>query len=402
MNMHTLAVLGLAGLGSGDGNTPRTEDPNQGLISINLAEDVTMKVFGRLFYDWGWFSGDEATFFTDSTGTTPELEDATEFRAARIGVEGTLYEKVGYKAEFDFAGDDDVELKDVYMGVKDTPAGEFRAGHFKEPFSLDQLTSARFITFMERSLADTFTPARNSGFAVMDHNASKTVTWAAGLFRTTEDSFDSLGFGDSEYSYTGRVTGTPLYGGEGAEVLHLGGSASFRMDDEVRFRSRPEAHLLNRPADTGAIEADDTLLAGLEAAWVGGPLSAQAEYQIADVSASGAAQDGDFAGWYGFVSYFLTGEHRNYKTSSGSFDRVAPAENFGAGSGAVELAVRYSMLDLNDGAAYTDEMSDTTVGINWYLNPNSRVMLDYVHSEFESGAVDDSADLLMMRFQVDW
>ena len=47
-------------------------------------------------------------------------------------------------------------------------------------------------------------------------------------------------------------------------------------------------------------------------------------------------------------------------------------------------------------------MTDTTLGVNWYLNPNTRVMFNYVHSEFEDGAVDDSADMFMMRFQVDW
>lgn len=411
MHMNALGALVLSGLGSG-GETQPAEEPEPSLLKIQLSEDVTVKVFGRVFFDIGWFSGDEATFNTDTSGATPELEDGTEFRTARLGAEGTLFEKVGYKAEFDLAGGRDaanssgssvngsvVDLKDVYMYLKDVLGGEVRAGHYKEPFGLEQLTSSRFITFMERSVMSAFAPDRNSGISYLGHNGSKTMTWSAGAFRTTEDSgFD---VGDSEYSYTGRVTGTPWYRDDGTSLLHLGGAVTYRMDDEVRFRSRPEANLVNRVADTGAIAADDTAILGLESALVLGPFSAQAEYNLASVSASGGGSDGDFSGFYAFLSVFLTGEHRNYKTSSATFDRVKPDENLGSGPGAIELAARFSMLDLDDGPI-SDELMDATIGVNWYLNPNSRIMLNVVHAEFEDGTVDDSMDALMMRFQVDW
>lgn len=406
MNAHwftasTLALAGLAGTG-GDEKLPAAasgEESGSGLISLKLADEVTMKVFGRLFIDWGWFDGDEATYNNDTTGATPSLEAGTEFRAARLGVEGTLYEKTGYKVEFDFANGT-TEAKDVFVTMKDTPAGELRIGHFKEPFSLEQLTSARFISFVERSVADAFAPGRNSGFQLSDTNGSQSMTWAAGLFKTTDD--QAKGFGDSEMSATARVTGTAWNEAEGTDVLHFGGSVSYRKDNETRFRSRPEVKLgLNRPADTGALAADDTTLLGLESAWIKGRFSAQAEYQLASVSASSGGTDGDFAGYYAFVSWFLTGEHRNYKKSTGTFDRLKPAENFGTGRGAVELLARYSSLDLDDGPA-TGEMNDVTLGANWYLNPNSRVMLNLVHSEYEESGVDDELDALVVRFQVDW
>ena len=395
---HALSALLLAGTGTGGESDP-TEESGSGLIEIKLADEVTVKVFGRVFIDSGWFSGDSPTYFTDSTGTTPELDDGTEFRTARIGVEGTLYEKVGYKAEFDLAGGNgDVDLKDVYMYLKDVLGGEMRGGHFKEPFGLEQLTSSRFITFMERSVMQAFAPDRNTGVQYSDYNASKTMTWAAGVFRTTDDFGTDTG--DGEYGYTARLTGTPLYEEEGNDVFHLGAAATFRTDDEVRYRSRPEANLVNRVADTGVIAADDTLVLGGEAAWVGGPFSAQAEYNLASVSAT-SGSDGDFSGYYAFLSWFVTGDKRTYKNTTGTFDRVKPLENFGAGTGAIEVALRYSMLDLDDGPS-TGELNDVTAGVNWYLNPNSRLMFNAVHSEFEDGPVDDSMDALMMRFQFDW
>lgn len=360
-------------------------------LSAILADEVTVKVGGRVFDDWGWFDGDDS--FT--------TEDGTEFRAARVFIEGLIYDTVSYKAEYDFTGAPD--FKDVYVALKDTFVGEVRVGHFKEPFSLEELTSSRFITFMERGLPSAFVPARSKGFQVQDHNAAKTMTWALGIFRNTSDGDLGLDTGDGEYAVTARVTGSLWNENEGASLLHLGVAASSRDDDDgmARFRSRPEAHLVNQVADTGAIaDVEGTMLYGVEAAWVAGRISLQGEAIMASVEAE--AEDSDFGGWYVLASYFLTGEHRTYKSSNGSFDRVKPTENFGLGGGmgAWELAARVSGLDLDDGAS-SDQLHDVTAGVNWYLNPNVRVMWNYVHGEFDDGVTEDELDALMMRVQFD-
>ncbi len=46
-----------------------------------------------------------------------------------------------------------------------------------------------------------------------------------------------------------------------------------------------------------------------------------------------------------------------------------------------------------------------TLGVNWYLNPNTRVMFNYVKADptLDSDGDDDGdADLLSMRFQIDF
>ena len=48
------------------------------------------------------------------------------------------------------------------------------------------------------------------------------------------------------------------------------------------------------------------------------------------------------------------------------------------------------------------EIQAVTLGVNWYLNPHTRIMFNYVHSNFEDGAIDDDLDAFMMRFQVDF
>ena len=100
-------------------------------------------------------------------------------------------------------------------------------------------------------------------------------------------------------------------------------------------------------------------------------------------SQCGASADGgklNFGSFYIEGSHFPTGEHRIYRNSRASFDRVKPFHNLGNqnGWGAWEIALRYSQLDLNDQLINGGKLRDLTVGLNWYLNPTTRMMWNYV------------------------
>ena len=60
---------------------------------------------------------------------------------------------------------------------------------------------------------------------------------------------------------------------------------------------------------------------------------------------------------------------------------------------------RYSQLDLNDRLVRGGEMKNFTFGVNWHLNPYSRIMWNYVRSEVEDTG---NADILQMRFKIDF
>ncbi len=54
---------------------------------------------------------------------------------------------------------------------------------------------------------------------------------------------------------------------------------------------------------------------------------------------------------------------------------------------------------------YTKEARSYTLGANWYLNEFIRVMVDYVHADFDSsilvgGGRIDNEDTFMTRFQI--
>lgn len=385
--------------------TPETK-PDTGAVTAAFKDGLKFEsgdksfkaqIGGRLHFDAGAISTDDDY----ETGIGRE-EDGMRVRRSRLYLQGELYQQVEFKWVYDFSGGTDNKLKDVYLGLKESPIGGIRAGQFKEPLSLEELTSSNYRSFMEASPMNALAPSRNVGVMVHDQNEAKTMTWAVGLFR--DDGSDTgVNAGDGEQSLTGRVTYLPVYADEGRELVHLGAAYSRREGDEETFRIRsrgPSGLLANDAADTGTFAADSADLFNLEAAWVNGPWSLQGEFTQATYDASG---DPDANGWYAFGSYFLTGESRVYKTGSGAFDRLKPKQNYGQGPGAWEVLLGVAELDLGDSDLDGGEISDVMAGVNWYLNPYTRLMLNYVRQEAEpgGGADEGSADILQARFQVE-
>jgi len=276
-------------------------------------------------------------------------------------------------------------------------------GQFAEPFSLEEKTSSRFSTFMERSLPNAFVPGRNIGAMLFSPFLHKRMTGAVGVFRDTDDFGGNGTSGDGEYNETVRVTGLPWYQRKGEHLLHLGASFSHRNsnNDQLRIQERPEAHLASHFVDTGTFTAKTMDLYGAESALVLGPLSLQGEYVTALTNAK-ASGDPRFGGFYFYGSYFLTGEHRPYNRELAVFSRVRPKRDFlgpKRGPGAWEVAVRYSTIDLSDELINGRELYDITVGLNWYLNPHLRWMWNYIFTDLNSVG---NAHILATRFQVDF
>ncbi|MFT5289962.1 MAG: phosphate-selective porin OprO/OprP [Planctomycetota bacterium] len=355
-------------------------------FNIVLPVDVTVNVFGRVQMDGVWGSGSSPFDTLDQVG----------FRRARVGVQG----KAGifdYKAEYDFAGGD-VDFADVYIEWNSSPLGSLKVGNFKEPVGLEELSSSRFTTFTERASSSNLAPARNVGAMFADN--TETMAWQYGVFGSDTDSSGG-GIVDGMYALTGRIAGAVV--NEEECLVHLGASLSNRSQDMVRYSARPEVPFVDRPIDSGGIDNDGVLLYGVEAAWVGGPASVQAEYTAADISDANGGDDATFSGYYIETSYYLTGETRNYHQPSGSFKRPPVNEDFDGegGMGAVQLALRYSMLDLDD-LPSMGELGDLTLGVNWWLNNHTRLSANYVAADYDDGGSSEDADYLVVRFQVDF
>ena len=344
----------------------------------------SLKFGGRIMTDYAiWDNGCE-TF------------SGTEFRRIRFFNSGKVYDNVKYKLQLDFAGGD-VSIKDVYMETSLPYFVNFKVGHFKEPFRLEALTSSKYITFMERALPIAFSPERNVGIMLHDSFFDDKLSIQAGLFREAS-SGDDVNIEDVR-NITTRITFLPINNDE--NLLHLGAAFSSRSssDETYSVSSRAENHLGTKLLVMDLDDVSGMNLMGAEMAFVMGSFSVQGEYVMNSVE---AMEDYSFSGYYGQVSYFLTGEKRKYKNSLAGFDRVKPNKNMkeGEGLGAFEIAVRYSSMDLSE--AHAGTLNDITVGLNWYLNPCTRLMFNYVMGTLDDHGVETTENTFQCRMQIDF
>lgn len=356
-----------------------------------------LKFGGRLQADF--------TFITKQDDVFEDgFQDGSEFRRARLFFEGTVYDNVSFKVQYDFAGGD-ADFKDVWLSFDDTVVGDVKIGHFKEPFSLEVLTSSKYVTFVERSLPVIFAPERNMGIGI--GKSSDRITWGAGIFRESDDFGTSIG--EDRRNLTGRFVFRPIVNEDVDRVLHIGlnytNKESAGLNNDFRLRSRPEFHFGPRPIDTGNVPFGGMEVFDLEVAGVFGPFWFAGEYIEADVDTAFPALPMPVSvtlpGYYAQAGFFLTGETRTYKTDGAVWDRVKPSNNMGSGegSGAWEIALRISETDLSEGPLTGGELSSISAALNWYPNPATRMMFNYIMSDVKDVGKVDAA---VVRAQIDF
>jgi len=354
----------------------------------------SIRIGGRIQIDAATYNGDIAGH-----------SDGTEIRRARLFAQGNLGTAWGYKLQYDFADDIVIDgIRDAYLDFKGFESFKIRVGHTKEPFSLQNMTSSKYVLFTERALPIVFTRGRNLGLEVI-HN-DKNWSAAVGIFGRGVNGAEldnDEGFGASS-----RVTYAPI--NEENRVLHLGATAAFRSTgsiDALRFRVRPESHLTNtRLVDTGFFDADSYNRFVGEAAFISGPFHVQGEYYHTSVDRDISTNaDLDFSGFYVEGGWFLTGESMNYKPSKGTYSRVTPRGIVGKGGiGAWQVALRFSSLDLTDEDITGGEEDNFTFGLNWYATPNIRFAANYVNVLDVDGGINDGdePESFQIRSQVEF
>ena len=415
-----------------------------------------MKIRGRLNTDYNGIDQDEPI--------TGEGDiSAVELRRARLGVEGVVFYDWKYKFEVDFAGND-VGIKDAYVAYANWTNADFaelsevRLGNQYVYTSLEQTTSALFLTFMERAaFTEAFLPSgeadRQIGGAILlgdEHWSLQTGYYGASVGEGNDipgqEEFDT---DKSAVSVRGTIAplNRDLDGGV-HQVVHLGASYRHREagtlncgtticdigePNEVnalfQYRARgADLHLADRFVDTPQFgNADDMFI--LEAAFVLGSFSMQGEYAQTDVEGiqplenvgTATRVNPTYTGWYVDASWYLTGETRNYESDMGRFGRtkvINPVFNDGhRGWGSWQIAGRYDVVDLSDKSAAVDfaygcsecgEQATWLVGLNWWLTDYTALKFQYSQSEIK-GPISDSnvnrgADIsgFGARAQVDW
>jgi len=348
---------------------------------------VSARLGGRLHLD-------AAAFDNDDRGTPNS--DGTEVRRAWLSVSGRLL-ALKYKVEGDFADPHDLLARDMYV-ILDTPAaGRFTLGQFKQHYMLDDRTGSNYGMFMERGMAaSTLAPQYRLGLG-WQHQVGA-ATWAASAYSL--ESIDVTA--NKGQGLAGRATWARVRGDD--DVLHLGLSLIHERHDRpgapghpaLKIRPRPAGHLADNSRmtliDFSAGRDTDVDKWALEYARLRGRWSWQAEWSGARFR--DGLQQGDLQGAYAMLGVFLTGESRAYDAKGARFSRITPPRHR---AGAVELALRYDTLWADQRLAHGPDLTSRrmealTLGANWYMPKNVRVMLDLIQSHNRDRRIDRTLD----------
>ena len=400
----------------------------------------SFKPRGRIQYDVGYVSNPGDRIVTRNLGFN------TRARRIRLGAEGTIPGGLGYKFEMDYANGA-VGFGDVILtyAPKNIPL-TFAIGNQETNNGLEQISSSRFSSFVERAaFDDAFLNTRRIGLNVGYANAAGDLRVNAGLFAA--HSIDASLDNDGWIAAT-RAVYSPL---TGANQLHFGASFQHRefqsnngatvaasagqpsTNQLARYRARPYTQLTDqRFVDTGNFAAKSDNIIGLEAAGIFKSLHVAAEGQYlmangydagnrvtldasepSDVlnafpAATQYVSNGNPSFWGGYVEagYFLTGETRGYK--AGAWDRTKVLKPFSQGGiGAIQLIGRVDYLDLDSaklrsgctnnfvtGLTCTTAASQASkggkqlgllAGLTWIPEDYMRVLINYSHAFIEGG-----------------
>jgi phosphate-selective porin OprO/OprP len=294
------------------------------------------------------------------------------FRQARVELTGEVGERLQFRIEHEFANPSG--WRNLWASYAVSQGLELRAGNFIIPFSLEELQSYSNTTFMERSLANALSDGMGLGADARLHRDrwTATVGWFGDPVRNEDGHVRQRGDG-----IVARATFLPVSERDG--FAHLGVSFERRTLDAgqvLQIQSGPEAAFAPiLVATQGLGQARELANVGLEAAWSYRSLLVQGQAIETFVGRTGAP-DEHLQGGYLEGGWVLTGQGYDYNHTSGIVSGVA----LRPGRQALELAARFSVLDLNSREARGGLARDFTLGVNWYLSRNYRITANYVSS----------------------
>jgi len=339
-----------------------------------------------------------------------------ELRRTRLGVEGRLFKAFEYQLEGELS-DSSGPWRDAYIQTRAFRVLQVRAGHFKIPFSLEQLTGAMDLDFNYRSLAAAFlAPGRDVGLMAFGRIINETLRYQVGVFKHGGDNVreSERTEAQADRTYAGRLVVRPwnavdnLFRTFAAGVAFTSGVLPAGPNG-VRGQTVPGDAFFQHLFVNGHRRR-----IGSEFQWRPGPVQLQGEYiETRDQRFGQGIDNQDLPnayarGWYASGTWLLTGEQKK--------DSVEPERPFlRGGFGAIEIGGRYERLaawspGANDGsfssprAPWVMPRSDDvwTAGVNWYWNDYVKLQANIIHERrTEDGRViAGQEDLWSRTFRV--
>jgi phosphate-selective porin len=344
----------------------------------------------------------EVSAFEGRFGQTA-LKDRFRLRRVRINLTGDFAENFDFKVEGDFENSDGINANrdafsgtDIFINWHQFAEANVKAGQWKAPFGLEQLTPDPTLIIIERSLpTGAITPERQIGVQVWGKPFTNIwpaqkdlLTYYAGIFNgngrnvTVND--------NNNFMYVGRLELLPWQGkllGQNSS-LKLGADVLNSRDDKGTNISQSLNLLVNSDGSLSPFTlpgADERTAWSVDAWFNLGPFDLIGEYLQEKVDGRTVAgvppgfADFTTNGFYVTAAYFLIPKK-------------------------LQAAVRWEQL--NPGQKGNDGIHSITGGLNYYIHGDDlKLMANYIHtwSDFRQANPqfgDDQFDEVIVRLQL--
>ena len=410
-----------------------------GLVSADGQNSIN--IYGQFHFDSRNISNGLAE---SNDKDTASGGDQFEIRRARLGVNGTVMKDIDYELITNTLGSNPNLVHRAYINYSFNKQAQLRVGRFKQPFSMEEMSSANGIDFMERSYGDQLVPSHRLG-AMMHGEPFRGFTYGISLYQNgfnentntnnvgnshaaritlnlaeiqnINDTILHVGLSGDQGRYsivptTSTDAGTSASGLSRATILSIR-SENRGMTNVYRAQLSGDLVTAGYGVSGNNVANVSSDLKGLEAVLASNAWKFQAEYIKAGYSAwavnnttiggtqLNANMDVAVDTHYYQVVYNLTGENWTSAYKSGVFGTIKPKSNFsmgsGRGTGAWQLALRVSDYKANKAAQTVQTVGTntsrtensfgartTTYGVNWILNLHSRWMLNLARTNFDA------------------
>jgi phosphate-selective porin OprO/OprP len=409
-----LVIIGQQGVFAQDRRIPGGDHFDSLKASLMNGKMVFTSADGN--FRW-WFDSrlqvDAAMYFENKNA----MSNGAHFRRLTFALKSMLHRDWEAELDMDFSEQVDTkpqtELRDMW--IKYTVPNQnlsFMVGHFKEPFGMERLNSSRMLMFLERSSLSSAIPmGRRIGISGRYWSDFYQIT--AALMGHEPSTRIDKGQRDEGFSTNLRASIAPL--NSIGHNLHVGLAGSYKIPDAtselkpntIEISARTESYVFNpKYLHTGDIaDVDHYYRYGAELMYINGPLYAQTEVMGTTINRWYGKPSVNLGGGYVMAAYVLTGETRYYFVDEGE---VGPIEKPKNSWGALEVAARYTITDLNDGAAGVrgGKANQLMLGVNYYPNTSIKIQFNYSMVDLDKYATrkgnlfgDDDHSFIQMRFQ---
>ena len=400
--------------------TPIVTAGDKGFSLKSADGNFEFKLRGLLQADNRTFFGDDRTAGVSGTS----LDDEFLLRRVRPTFEGTVFGKYDFRFTPDLAPEA-ANVQDAYINARFTPWFKVQAGKFKVPYSLERLQSGSDLRFVERSyVANALLPNRDIGVQLHGDVLDGKLSYAAGVFDGVADGGSNAtnrdnGAASKDKEYVARIFAQPFKDQDNV-LAGLGfglaaGTSDYKNDGFLNPSYRSPGQLTFFSYDTAVVGDGRQTRISPQFNYYYGPFGLLGEYARVkhDIARGGNEDTLEHDGWQLASTYVLTGEDNSFK----GINPKRPFDIDKGQWGAWEVALRYSELNIDDGAfddvagirfananSTTESASSWAAGLNWYLNKYVKLQTTYEQTKFDSAFANvrdrDTERVLFSRFQV--